>query len=227
MHIHDRYQQEIVEGMGLCPFARRSRELGRVHRPVFMVCEGHEPAPAEVAAQLGGLVTREPEAEIVLLTFPTPPGHPWLEPAEFEAFLHRLRDAWATLPPPREFYLVSFHPRAALPSDRALTPDTLVTLIRRSPDPVIQCVDALVLDRVRRQAQVSARERMIRELEAKDPALAALFASSINPDPELSSDIAKTNFEAHGSGEGLSQLEAKVAELHAARARAYGLEGQA
>ena len=52
----------------------------------------------------------------------------------------------------------------------------MVTLIRRSPDPVIQYVDALVLDRVRRQAQVSARERMIRELEAKDPALAALFA---------------------------------------------------
>ena len=223
--IHDRYQREVVEGLGLCPFARRSRELGRVHRPVFMVGAAGvpDPDPIEVAGALGELVAAEAEAEIILLTFPTPPDHAWMQPSAFEAFLHKLRDAWAALPPPREFYLVSFHPAAAAPTDRPLTADSLVALIRRSPDPVIQCVDAGVLDRVRRQAQVSARERMIRELEAKDPALAALFASSINADPELSADIAKTNFDAHGRGPGRDHLEQVIAELFRARDLAYGL----
>jgi hypothetical protein len=78
------------------------------------------------------------------------------------------------------------------------------------------------LDRVRRQAQASARERMIAELAQRDPALAALFASSIAADPELSSDIARHNFEAHGHGAGVEQLLGAIAAILAARDRAYG-----
>jgi hypothetical protein len=224
--IHDRYQREIVEGLGLCPFARRSREQGRVHRPVF-VARGpeHSPAAGEVARALVELVSVKLDAEIVLLSFPIPPGHRWWSPAEFERFLGELRAAWqASEDRPREFYMVSFHPRAEAPADRALTPDSLVALLRRSPDPVIQCVDAEVLDRVRRQAQATARERMMRELEGRDPALAALFARSVAPDPELSSDIARQNFDTVGGGAGRRRLEDAIAELHAARDRAYGIE---
>ena len=221
--IHDRYQREVVEGLGLCPFARRSRELGRVHRPVYIAGAGDDPEPELVAEELGALVGEHDDAEIILLTFPTPPEHPWMEPARFERFLGRLRESWEALPPPRPFYMVSFHPRALLPTDRALTADSLVSLIRRSPDPVIQCVDAGVLDRVRKQAQASARQRMLDELQAKDPALAALFERSINPDPELSSEIARTNFQAHGEGQGRVELERALAAIHEARDHAYGL----
>lgn len=220
--IHDRYQREIVEDLGLCPFARRSRELGRVHRPVFVTADGREPNPSEVARALAELVAARADAEIILLTFPVPPGHRWTRPQEFERFLAELRPAWAAQPPPREFYMVSFHPRLEPPADRPLTADSLVSLIRRSPDPVIQCVDATLLDRVRRQAQASARERMIAELEARDPALAALFAHSIAADPELSSDIARHNFEAHGSGVGRERLLEAIARIIADRDRAYG-----
>lgn len=219
--IHDRFQREIVEGLGLCPFARRSRELGRVHRPLFVVPDQRELAAEPVARALAELVAAEPDAEIVLLTFPVPPGHRWGDPAAFEAFLVRLREAWSQLPPPRPFYLVSFHPRLSVPDDRPLTPDSLVSLLRRSPDPVIQCVDAQVLDRVRRQAQATARERMLRELQARDPELAALFAGSISPDPELSSDIARQNFAAHGGAQARAQLDARIEALLTARDLAY------
>lgn len=221
--MHDRYQREIVEDLGLCPFARRSRELGRVHRPVFVSTDAHEPSPSEVARALAELVAAHGDAEIVLLTFPVPPGHRWNRVREFERFLTALRPAWAAQPPPREFYMVAFHPRLEPPADRPLTADSLISLIRRSPDPVIQCVDAALLDRVRRQAQASARERMIAELEAKDPALAALFAQSVSADPELSSDIARHNFQNFGGGEGRERLLGAIAAILAERDRAYGV----
>lgn len=221
--IHDRYLREVVEELGLCPFARRSRELGRVHRPVFVSTSEREPTASEVARRMAELVAARADAEIVLLTFPIPPGHRWQQPHAFDRLLADLRVAWAAQPPPREFYMVSFHPRLEPPADRPLTADSLVSLIRRSPDPVIQCVDAALLDRVRRQAQASARERMIAELQARDPALAGLFANSVAADPELSSDIARHNFESHGAGPGHERLLATINELLSARDRAYGL----
>jgi hypothetical protein len=221
--IHDRYQREIVEGQGLCPFARRSRELGRVHRPVFVATAIADPDPREVAEALANLVREDRSAEIVLLTFPIPPGHAWSRPSAFEQFLARLREAWKVVPPPREFYMVSFHPQLEPPADRPLTADSLVSVLRRSPDPVIQCVDADLLDRVRRQAQVTARDRMLRELEARDPKLAAMFARSVAPDPELSSDIARQNFSMHGSPENRVALEQAIAALLLERDRVYGL----
>ncbi|PRQ02831.1 hypothetical protein ENSA5_20080 [Enhygromyxa salina] len=224
--IHDRYQREIIEGLGLCPFARRSREQGRVHRPVFVATAEREPSPLEVAQTLAALVDADREAEIVLLTFPIPPGHRWWQPRAFEGLLAALREAWRAVPPPREFYMVSFHPRLELPPERALTADSLVSIIRRSPDPVIQCVDAELLDRVRRQAQVAARERMLAELEQRDPALAKLFANSVASDPELSSDIARQNFQAHGGEEDRAALERAIAALLADRDRAYGVGGE-
>jgi hypothetical protein len=221
--IHDRYQREIVEGLSLCPFARRSRELGRVHRPVFVATQALDPSPHDVARHLGELVDADRNAEIVLLTFPIPPGHAWNQPPAFERFLAQLRIEWSALPPPREFYMVSFHPRLQVPRDRSLTADSLVSLLRRSPDPVIQCVDAELLDRVRRQAQASGRERMLRELEQQDPALAALFARSISADPELSGDIARQNFAVHGGEQGRAALERAIDALLVERDRVYGL----
>lgn len=220
--IHDRYQREVVEGFGLCPFARRSRELGRVHRPVFMVDPERPLDPREVIDRLARLIAEHDDVEIVLLTFALPPAHRWFDAARFERFLVELREVWQSVDRPRDFYMVAFHPCLKAPADRSVTADSLVPLLRRSPDPVIQCVDASMLDRVRKQAQESARERMLRELEARDPALAQLFARSISPDPELSGDIARQNFETLGDPAGLARLDAKIVELHTARECAYG-----
>ena len=67
---------------------------------------------------------------------------------------------------------------------------------------------------------------MLRDLEAKDPALAALFARSIQPDPELSSDIARQNFATVGHDEGRSRLDQAISALHADRDRAYGVDSR-
>src|SRR5690606_30116999 len=172
--IHTRYQREIVESMNVCPFARKSRELGRVHRPIYFAAEG--PTADVVAAELYSLDRAHADAEIVLLTFACGGAHPWSQPNEFETFLGQLRQAWAEFDPPRAWYMVAFHPNHRRADGRARTQDNLVPDLRRSPDPVIQCVNAEVLDRVRREAQRVAHERMRRELMATHPELAELFA---------------------------------------------------
>lgn len=189
-----------------------------------MIEQGVRLDPGRVAEALANLVATHLDAEIVLLTFPLPPDHDWYEVARFERFLVELREVWQARPPPRDFYMVAFHPRAVPAPERRLTADSLVPLLRRSPDPVIQCVDAAMLDRVRKHAQEAARERMLRDLEARDPALAQLFARSISPDPELSGDIARQNYDNLGDSAGLARLNDKIAELLIAREHAYGMD---
>ena len=53
--LHDRYLLEVVEDLGLCPFARRCREQGRVARPLFYAPEdpdGDAALPDELAASV-------------------------------------------------------------------------------------------------------------------------------------------------------------------------------
>ena len=92
--IHDRFLVEVVEQLGLCPFARHSREQGRVHRPlVYADPPASAPAPAAVADRIRTLVVAHPDAEIVLVTFVSP--HPAAPVAE-RARLRRLRPQRAT-----------------------------------------------------------------------------------------------------------------------------------
>lgn len=219
--LHDRYLLEIVEGLGLCPFARRCRELGRVHRPLFWTDAA--PVPPEHAAQALAEVIRDHEdAEIVLLTFVDRPRR-FADPTRFERFVVNVRDTYARLGLPH-FYMVAFHPviDRDLPRDRPLTREMLVPLIRRSPDPVIQCVEARVLERVRAQAQKAARERMLAACEALDPQLRAIVERSVQTDSELSADIARHNFAAIGQGDAHEHFERKLAAIAQARREAYG-----
>ena len=82
--IHARYLEEVVEGLGLCPFARRSREQGRVHRPLFRV-DADTPTPADIATTVADCIRDHEDAEIILVTFVDPTGR-FETPAAFEAF---------------------------------------------------------------------------------------------------------------------------------------------
>jgi hypothetical protein len=219
--IHDRYLLEVVEGLGLCPFARRSRELGRVHRPVFPIV-GDLPTAQQAAQRLAEVAAASPDAEIVLLTFVERVPRRFVESAVFDAFVVAVREAYVHHGAPL-FFMVGFHPRLGLDNDptRAITRDSLVPVIRRSPDPVIQCVSVEVLERARAQAQVVAHERM-RESVAHDPVLRALIERSVAPDPELSADIARNNFTAVGTGAGLEELHRRLESIVQARDEAYG-----
>lgn len=213
LELHERFVVEVVEGLGLCPFARKSREQGRVHRPLFRT----PPSAEHAATTVSELVTEHPDAEIVLLTFVTGPEHPWRRAAAFEAYTKQVRETYQGMSAP-VFYMVAFHPElTGPPGGTPLNQDNLVPLLRRTPDPVIQCVSAAVLDRVRREAQNAARERMRAMLADKDPALAELFDKSISPDPELSAEIARRNFTSVGGGEGREELERRIAAILRAR----------
>jgi hypothetical protein len=216
--IHDRYLVEVVEHLGLCPFARRSREQGRVHRPLWWVPNADGAIdPASAAKVLQSIVVAHPDAEILLPTFVVPADHPWRDAETFAAWVPELRAAYESTGAPR-FFMVAFHPGFAGAGTK-VSPEALVPRLRRTPDPVIQCVNAEVLERARHAAQVTARERLLQRF-AHDPVMSALVARSIQADPELSAEIARNNFAAVGQGAGADELQARIRAIAAARAAA-------
>jgi environmental stress-induced protein Ves len=224
--VHDRFLLEVVEALGLCPFARRSRELGRVHRPLVYDAPA---APAQVAARVYAVVAAHPDAEIVLVTFIGPgPGPCFAHARDLDDFVKEVRPAYDALGGPT-FFMVGFHPRSGEPDPgdeppRA-TADSLVPVLRRTPDPVIQCVRADVLERVRWQAQQAAHAKMMAEAEKLDPRLRKILEHSVHPDSSLSADIARKNFETVGAGPGRERLAAVVAAIACDRDEAYAPYG--
>lgn len=222
--LHDRYLLEVVEDLGLCPFARRCREQGRVARPLFYAADDEPAAPIAVqaAARVAALSHAQPDLEVALLTFvlPRAPEHPWHDVDAFEELVRAVRETYEAVHrgAPR-YYMVGFHPKLRGPDGRrAPTPDGLVPLLRRTPDPVIQCIRADLLDQIRRQAQAAANARFLAEMARLGPEFRALAAQAIQSDPELSADIARHNFENVGAGPGREALERRILDILAARA---------
>ena len=220
LRIHARYLEEVVEGLGLCPFARHSREQGRVHRPLVRV-HGEHPTPAAVADRIAEVVEAHDDAEILLVTF-IDPHRRFDAPDVFDRFVTAVREDYAARGG-AVWFMVAFHPRLAetIDSTRPLTKDTLVPLIRRTPDPVIQCVNAAVLEKARVAAQQAAHRKLL-EQHGHDPVLRAMIERSVQTDSELSADIARTNFETCGSGDGRAELDRRIAAIAADRDATYG-----
>lgn len=217
--VHDRYLVEIVEQLGLCPFARRSREQGRVHRPLQHVLRDDDDRLATSTAKwLQSIVAAHDDAEILLPTFVFAPAHRHHDPESFAGFVSLLRLAYDDTAAPG-FFMVAFHPGFAPPDSphRRNTPESLVPLLRRTPDPVIQCVRIDVLERARVVAQQSAMARM-RDRFAGDTVMLAMLERSVQSDSELSAEIARTNFDAVGDGDGRAELERRVADILTERA---------
>jgi hypothetical protein len=138
---NDRYIHEFVEALHLCPYAKRCRESGKLHRRVVLRAEDAFDAVRAVEALPVDSV------EVALLIFPNAPASGLESARAFEEFAAGLRDrilgAHGGNPP---FYCVAFHPD--LPRD-LLDAHRAVQFIRRSPDPTIQLVRASVLEAVR------------------------------------------------------------------------------
>lgn len=155
---NDRYLREFVEAFNLCPYAKRCREEGALHR-VVLLDAGGAPGTASFEAAVEALdgaisgVEREPAGavEVALILFPA------LAPVlardsegarNFEQLLAAAR-ARAQARHPRAdmpFYCVAFHPGFTGDLGDA---HRAVRLIRRSPDPTVQLVRASVLRAVR------------------------------------------------------------------------------
>ena len=145
----DRYLREFVEAFHFCPYAKRCRESGKLHRRVVLRAEDALDAVRAVEA------LPEDSVEVALLLFPNAAADGVESARAFEAFCVALREQRSSAhdgAPP--FYCVAFHPD--LPRDLEGA-HRAVPFIRRSPDPTIQLVRAAVLRAVRGEGDGGTR----------------------------------------------------------------------
>jgi hypothetical protein len=142
----------LVEGLGLCPFARRCRETGKLARRVLL---GSEPLRAALEA-VASIEALADAVEVGLLICPDfAGGH-----RAFEELCVAVRAQC------HDYFCVAFHPE--LPEDVA-DEYRAVGFIRRSPDPTLQLVRRSVLERVRGEQGstfVDASKMSLEELAA-------------------------------------------------------------
>lgn len=138
--VHTRYQTEVVEAFGLCPWAKEARKSGRVHMHVTFTTT----AEPEAALALIDACMREPQIEVGMLIWPLLP----LSRLQFAHFVAAVRAADEARTPrgAQRIALADFHPNA--PAELT-DPAKLVPFLRRAPDPMIQIVRTDVLARVR------------------------------------------------------------------------------
>lgn len=209
--LHDRYLREVVVGRNVCPFAQRSMDHGRVTRLWWT-----EPSVEHNLTDIGerfATAVHESELEILLLSFVLPPDDPHQDPKAFERWHKDFRAQLAEQKLDQDWYSVCFHPSAGSLENSRATPSSFVQLLRRTPDPVIQCVRVSTLETVRAKAQAAAQQELIETLRAKDPALALVAQSCVMTDSQLSDSIARKNHEAWAQDPGWSQLRATLASI--------------
>ena len=143
LRVFRRYQTEVVEAHGLCPWAERARLDGAVRERVLLqVDEAIQPALRAIEDWAS-----DDRVEIGLLLFPRVP----MARSEFERFVGRIREADAERYPLGEvpFMFAAFHPLAAPDATHA---ERLIPFLRRTPDPTLQLVRGASLERVRARA---------------------------------------------------------------------------
>lgn len=159
---NERYVREFVEAFNLCPYAKRCRETGKLHRAVLLDAGGSPGTTgfdtavdslAEAIAQIECLPSDSIEVGLVLLPALVPALTQGIGGARaFEQLVSaararieaRPRDGTGRSDPP--FYCVAFHPHFA---EDLRDEHRAVRFIRRSPDPTVQLVRGSVLRAVR------------------------------------------------------------------------------
>lgn len=213
--LHERYLHEIVIACNICPFAQRSMQQGRVKR-LWWTQPSSEHNCTQIAKRLASTVA-DSDLEIVLLSFVLPPDDPHQDPGAFEAWHKTFRHALEAIQLDDQWYSVCFHPKAGDPEHSRKTPSSFVPLLRRTPDPVIQCVRVSTLEQVREKAQAQAQAQLIETLKAKDPSLAIMAQSCVMTDSQLSVNIANKNHESWAQDPGWSDFYARLESILSAR----------
>ena len=155
---NDRYIREFIEALTLCPYARRTRESGMLHRVVVLEAggapqtPGFEAAVAALATAIAGVEALPADSvDVALLILPVlaPELSKGIEGARaFEHLVALARERMQARHPRGDspFYCVPFHPDFA---EDLRDEHRAVRFIRRSPDPTVQLVRASVLRAVR------------------------------------------------------------------------------
>ncbi len=140
IRVFRRYGKEIVEQLGVCPWAAPARRDGRVDEHVVL-----ERTP-DVARALRAIdALADLDIEIGIILFPRLS----VDRRTFERWVAEVRIADERRPQPfeRAFAMAEFHPAAPPLLDPA---GSFTSFLRRTPDPTIQLVRRAALERVRR-----------------------------------------------------------------------------
>lgn len=207
--VYRRYAVEFVEGLRMCPWAERSRADGHT-REHYGFASGADEAEREALDALQDLGDDE-SIEVGLVIFPRLS----LDRADFERLVAsiRERDVARNRPARAPMALAAFHPDA---TPNAETAYRLVPFIRRSPDPLIQCVRVSILDDLRKG------DRGTNYLDPTGQDLLALFRSLQEKKPPLHERVAEMNRETllkHGLDRAEALLDAILADRDARYAR--------
>lgn len=180
LSVYARYAIEIVEGLGFCPWAAKARRDGLVKNVVVL---DREPSPERALAEIDRFVG-DRSVEIGLILFP----RVHLPRLEFEHWVGSVRSIderrGAVV-----YALAAFHPEAE--PDLA-SPGRLLPFIRRTPDPVIQCVRRDVLDRVRAREEHGTSFVDLSAVNLADPSQVAALGA-VDPGTPIHERVAKAN----------------------------------
>ena len=213
LRVYRRYAIEIVERYGLCPWAERARQEGRVVERVIVACEQ---ALAEALASIDELAG-EPRIEVALLIFPLIA----LDALRFEHFVSALRDQDAARHAlgKAPFAMAAFHPDADAALDDA---ERLIPFLRRTPDPTVQLVRLSVLERVHTRAPQGTSFVDVSALDALEAlgGTAADLGHSPHAELPLRERIARANL-ATVTRVGVREIEAKLEDIRSDRDAAY------
>jgi len=204
LRIYRRYQLEVVEALGFCPWAEHARKEGRV-KPWVMPAEGFDVEESLVAV---ADMANDPQVDIGLLIYPRLS----VERHEFQRLVRDLGNADDTRWPRGEvpMAMAAFHPEAEADLEDSAR---LVPFIRRSPDPTIQLVRLEVLRRLR-GTEPSGTGFVDPDLIARGglPDLAAR--------KPIHERVADENLETV-ERMGVAEVETILADIRADRARSY------
>jgi hypothetical protein len=201
LRLYARYQLEIVEACGLCPWAERARTGDNFRERVLLQTDTRTDASVSSIESL----VRDPRADVAVLLFP----RLRLGRAAFERFVADVREADAARHPLGQipFVFAAFHPEAAPDSSDA---ERLIPFLRRTPDPTIQLLRSSLLDRVRSSTPQGTQFVDMRSLES---------LGTETPIP-LRQRIARTN-QATVERMGIAEMTRRLDAICDDRRRAY------
>ncbi len=183
--LYRRYQHEIVEAYGLCPWAEPARRAGKMRERILLQEDTSVTPTLETMAELA----RDPTVEVAVFIYPRLGPGIELSPTAFDRFVASVRDADAPMHPLGEipFAMAAFHPHAPI-DQRA--PERLIPFLRRTPDPTIQIVRSTVLDRIRGNSPQGTSFVDGTTLD---------FSALVHPPPPLRERIARANHDTVGA----------------------------
>ena len=178
--VHRRYHVEVVEALGLCPWAKDARDQGRV---AMAISFAREPDSEAAWRTIDATMTRA-STDIGIVVFPALD----LGRLPFSHFVAQCRareqTSSRTGSSDNRIALADFHPDA---TPDASSPERLVPFIRRAPDPMIQVVRLSALEAVR-----LTEDRGTSFVDPSEHNLLSLCELPPAP-PELATRVARNN----------------------------------